>query len=127
GRDLCDAFRLVPPGSGGGFADAMLDVCRREGADVVLPQSSFDLPGLGAAKGRFREAGVAALVSSAEAIRRSNDKAESYAMLDAIGVPGPAWRRVRGPEAAAAAAGELGYPGRDGCLKPVVSPGARGV
>src|SRR5262249_41959174 len=55
-----------------------------------------------------------------------NDKAESYAMLDAIGVPGPAWRRVRGPEAAAAAAGELGYPGRDVCLKPVFSSGTRG-
>src|SRR5262249_30248622 len=53
-------------------------------------------------------------------------KAESYAMLDAIGVPGPAWRRVRGPEAAAAAAGELGYPGRDVCLKPVFSSGTRG-
>ena len=36
----------------------------RRRVEVVLPQSSFDLPGLGEAKALFREAGVAVLVSS---------------------------------------------------------------
>ena len=75
-----------------GFADAMLEVCRAEDVDAVLPQSSFDLLGLAEAKDRFE--GIAVLVSSPEAIHRSNDKAETYAMLDRIGVRGPAWRRV---------------------------------
>jgi carbamoyl-phosphate synthase large subunit len=126
GRHLCDAFHLVPPGSDSGFADAMLEVCRLEGVDAVLPQSSFDLPGLADARARFREAGVVAIVASPDAVQRSNDKAASYAMLDAIGAPGPAWRRVRGPEAVAGAAHELGYPDRDVCLKPVFSSGSRG-
>ena len=34
-------------------------------------------------------------------------------MLDAIGVRGPAWRRVQGGEAVAEAARELGYPDED--------------
>jgi len=126
GRHLCDAFHVVPPGADPGFADAMLEVCRGEEVSVVLPQSSFDLLGLAEAKERFTEQGVAAMVSSPEAIRRSNDKADSYAMLDAIGVSGPAWRRVRGGEAVAAAVHELGYPERDVCLKPVFSSGTRG-
>jgi len=126
GRHLCDAFHLVPPGADSGFAEAVLDVCRGEGVDVVLPQSSFDLPGLAAAKERFAAEGVTVLVSSPEAVRRSNDKAETYALLDAIGVRGPAWRRVAGGEAAAQAARELGYPQRDVCLKPVFSSGTRG-
>src|SRR5207245_2023656 len=46
GRHLCDAFQLVPRGSDPGFADAVLEVARRESAAAVLPQSSFDLPGL---------------------------------------------------------------------------------
>jgi carbamoyl-phosphate synthase large subunit len=124
GRHLCDAFHVVPRGSDPGFADAMLDVCEREGVDAVLPQSSFDLLGLAEAKDRFGD--VAVLVSAPEAIRRSNDKAESYAMLDSIGVRGPAWRRVRGGSAVAAAARELGYPERDVALKPVFSSGSRG-
>ncbi len=124
GRHLCDAFHLVPPGSAPGFADAMLEVCRRERVDAVLPQSSFDLPGLAEAKERFED--VAVLVSSPEAIRRANDKAETYALLDRIGVKGPAWRRVTGGEAVAEAARELGYPEREVCLKPVFSSGSRG-
>jgi carbamoylphosphate synthase large subunit len=126
GRHLCDAFHVVPPGPEPNFADAMLDVCRREGVSVVLPQSSFDLLGLAEAKQRFADEGVAVMVSSPEAVRRSNDKASSYALLDEIGVPGPAWRRVRGVKAVAVAAGELGYPDADVCMKPVFSSGTRG-
>ena len=43
GRHFCDAFYVVPPGSDPTFADAVLDVAKRERADAVLPQSSFDL------------------------------------------------------------------------------------
>ena len=124
GRHLCDAFHRVPPGSDPGFADAVLDVCRRERVDAVLPQSSFDLLGLASAKDAFGD--VAVLVSSPEAIRRANDKAEMYALLDEIGVRGPAWRRVQGGDAVAAAARDLGYPERDVALKPVFASGSRG-
>jgi carbamoyl-phosphate synthase large subunit len=126
GRHLCDAFHLVPRGSDPGFADAILDVARGEGAAAVLPQSSFDLPGLAAARDQFAAEGVAVLVASPEAVRRANDKAASYALLDAIGVRGPAWRRVRGVDEVADAARELGYPERELALKPVFSSGSRG-
>jgi carbamoyl-phosphate synthase large subunit len=124
GRHLCDSFHVVPAGADHGFADAMLDVCRRESVDAVLPQSSFDLLGLAEAKARFE--GIAVLVSSPDAIRRSNDKAESYALLQRIGVKAPAWRRVQGVPAVAAAARALDYPERDVCMKPIFSSGSRG-
>ena len=124
GRHLCDSFHRVPAGTDPGFADAVLEVCERERVDAVLPQSSFDLLGLAEAKERFD--GIAVLVSTPEAIRRSNDKAETYALLDAIGVRGPAWRRVLGAHEVAAAASELGYPEEDVCFKPVFSSGSRG-
>ena len=126
GRHLCDAFHLVPPGSDPGFSDAVLEICRDEGVEVVLPQSSFDLLGLAEAKERFAEYGIAVMVASPDAIRSSNDKAECYAMLERIGVRSPAFRRVRGSRAVAAAAAELGYPSRDICFKPVFSSGSRG-
>ena len=93
GRHLCDAFHLVPAGSDPGFADAMLEVVEREGVDVVLPQSSFDLEGLAAHRDRFP---VPVLVSSPDTIHRSNDKAETYALLQRLGVHGPDFRRVNG-------------------------------
>jgi carbamoyl-phosphate synthase large subunit len=124
GRHLCDAFHLVPSGSDPEFPDAMREVAEREGADAILPQSSFDLEGLAAAVDRFE--GIAVLVSPLDAIRRSNDKAETYALLHRLGLPAPEFRRVQGAEAVEAAARELGYPERPVCFKPVFSSGSRG-
>jgi carbamoylphosphate synthase large subunit len=123
GRHLCDAFHLVPPGSDPGYADAVLELVERERADVVLPQSSFDLPGLAAARERFP---VPVLVSGLDAVLRSNDKAETYALLQRVGVPTIEFRRVAGARAVEEAARELGYPDRPVCFKPVFSSGSRG-
>ena len=126
GRHLCDAFHLVPAGSDPGFPDAMLEICRREGVDAILPQSSFDLEGLAEHRSRFADEGIAVLVASPDAIRRTNDKAECYAFLQRIGVPTVDFRRVQGGEAVDRAARELGYPERPVCFKPVFSSGSRG-
>jgi carbamoyl-phosphate synthase large subunit len=126
GRRLCDAFQQVPPGSSPLFAEAVLELCRRERIDAVLPQSSHDLPGLAAAKTRFAERGVVVLVSSLEAIESANDKAACYVLLDEIGVRVPRWRRVRGGRELSRAATELGYPHAAVCFKPVSSSGSRG-
>jgi ATP-grasp domain-containing protein/3-methyl-D-ornithine--L-lysine ligase PylC-like protein len=123
GKHLCDAFHVVPPGSDPGFADAIRGLVEREGVEVVLPQSSFDLHGLAEHRERFP---VPVLVSSPETIRRSNDKAETYALLHRLGVPAPAFRRVHGAREVDAAARELGYPDRAVCFKPVFSSGSRG-
>ena len=123
GRHLCDAFHLVPAGSDPGFADAILEVVEREGVNVVLPQSSFDLEGLAEHRDRFP---VPVLVSPPDTIRRSNDKAETYELLHRLGVPAPAFRRVNGAAEVTAAARELGYPEQPVCFKPVFSSGSRG-
>jgi carbamoyl-phosphate synthase large subunit len=123
GRHLCDAFHIVPAGSDPGFADAMLEIVEREHVDVVLPQSSFDLAGLAAERERFP---VPVLVSSPETIHRSNDKAETYTLLQRIGVPTVEFFRVAGARQVAEAAGALGYPETPVCFKPVFSSGSRG-
>jgi len=123
GRHLCDAFHLVPAGSDPGFPDAMLAIAERERVDAILPQSSFDLEGLAEHVDRFP---MPVLVSHPDAIRRSNDKAESYELLHRVGVPAPAFRRVNGGREVEAAASELGYPERPVCFKPVFSSGSRG-
>jgi carbamoyl-phosphate synthase large subunit len=123
GKHLCDAFHVVPGGADPTFPDAMLQVAQRESVDAILPQSSFDLEGLAEHVGRFP---MPVLVSSPDAIHRSNDKAETYAMLHRLGVPAPAFRRVNGAHEVDSAARELGYPDRPVCFKPVFSSGSRG-
>src|SRR5258708_1841978 len=123
GKHLCDVFHLVPAGSDPTFAGGVRELVEREGVDVVLPQSSFDLPGLAAARERFP---VPVLVASPETVHRSNDKAETYALLQQIGVPTVEFRRVAGARQVEEAARELGYPQRPVCFKPVFSSGSRG-
>jgi carbamoylphosphate synthase large subunit len=123
GRHLCDAFAVVPPSDEASFADELRSLVETEDVDVVLPQSSYDLPGLAAARESFP---VPVLVSSPETIRRSNDKAETYSLLRSIGITAPDFRRVRGGAAVDAAARELGYPESDVAVKPIFSSGSRG-
>jgi carbamoyl-phosphate synthase large subunit len=123
GKHVCDAFHVVPPGSSPDYPDAILELVESEGVDLVLPQSSFDLEALSATRDRFP---VPVLVSSPQTVHRSNDKAESYALLQRIGVPTVEFRRVAGARQVEAAARELGYPERPVCFKPVFSSGSRG-
>ena len=124
GRHLCDVFAAVPAGSDPGFAGAVLDICRRENVDVVLPQSSYTLEGLAIEKESFGK--IVVVVASIEAIRRANDKAETFALCDTIGVRVPAWRRVATAAEFEQAGRELGYPKREICMKPLISSGTRG-
>jgi carbamoyl-phosphate synthase large subunit len=126
GRHLCDAFRRVPPGASPLFASAVLELCRRERIDAVLPQSSHDLLGLAEARTDFAAAGIAVLAASPDAIRTACDKAACYALLDELGVRGPRWQRARGGRELGRAAGELGYPRRPVCIKPLAGSGSRG-
>lgn len=126
GRQLCDAFRRVPPGSSPLFAEAVRQLCRDERLDAVLPQSSHDLPGLAAARSDFVGDGVEVLVATPAAVATANDKAASYALLDEIGVRSPRWQRVRGGRELTRAAHELGYPAAAVCFKPVQGSGSRG-
>jgi len=123
GAHLCDAFHVVPAGSDPAYPDAILELVEREHVDVVLPQSSFDLDALSVRRDEFP---VPVLVSSPDTVHRSNDKAESYELLQRIGAPTVEFRRVAGALQVEAAARELGYPDRPVCFKPVFSSGSRG-
>ncbi|HEV2592510.1 MAG TPA: ATP-grasp domain-containing protein [Gaiellaceae bacterium] len=123
GRHLCDSFHIVPGGADPAFPDAMLEVAQRESVDAILPQSSFDLEGLAEHVERFP---MPVLVSSPNAIEKSNDKALTYELMHELGIPAPQFIRVQGAREVEAAAKELGYPDRPVCFKPVFSSGSRG-
>lgn len=126
GRFQADAFHVVPAGSEPEFVPAVLDICAREGVEVLLPESSNDILELARNRARFEEAGTTVLVSPPEGIERANDKGAFFELLDEIGVRAPAWHRVRGGRELEAAARELGYPERAVCMKPPVEKGGRG-
>ena len=124
GRHLCDAFHLVPPGADDGFADAVLELARREEVDVVLPQSSSDLEALAARRDDFATARV--LVSGPETSARRTTRRTATRSSTGSACPAPRFERVRGGRKSRRRRSELGYPDRPVCFKPVVSSGSRG-
>ena len=123
GRFLCDAFHLVPPGDDPEFASAVADVAAGEEVDLVFPQSSAEVGALAAGRELFA---APVLVASPEAIATCTDKYATADLCASLGVRAPATRLVRSADDFRAAAAELGYPGRDVCMKPPAAKGSRG-
>ena len=126
GRFVADAFHVVPAGHTPEFAPAVLDICKREGVDVLLPESSNDILELARNKASFEAEGIRVMVSRPEAIERAENKGSFFELLDEVGVRAPEWRRIHGGRELEAAARELGYPDRPVCFKPPVEKGGRG-
>ena len=123
GRFLCDEFHVVPPGSSDEFAPAVAELAQREGADVVFPQSSGEVVRFAAGRELFP---MPLMIASAAAIAACDDKAATMALAERAGVRAPRALLARTPEEFRAAAAELGYPGRDVCMKPPQAKGSRG-
>ncbi len=126
GRAQCDAFHRVPPAADPGYGDELLALAEREGARVVLPQASFDLPPLAPLRAAFAERGIALVCAAPAAVAAADSKLETLRLCERLGVRTPAHRPARGGAAVAEAARALGYPDRDVCMKPVVAAGSRG-
>jgi carbamoyl-phosphate synthase large subunit len=127
GRHLADAFYRVPAAENDGFVDALLDVCRSESVDVVLPQVTRELPVLAAHRDAFEDAGATVAVSGPEAIDRANDKHALVETCDALGVPFPETETAETAAELEAACERLGYPERPVVVKPPTSNGSRGM
>ena len=123
GRFLCDEFHVVPPGSSDEFAPAVAELAQREGADVVFPQSSGEVVRFAAGRELFP---MPLMIASAAAIAACDDKAATMALAERAGVRAPRALLARTPEEFRGAAAELGYPGRDVCMKPPQAKGSRG-
>lgn len=73
---------LVPRGDDPGFVDAVLDICRDEGIDVVVPTVDSELIPVARRVGEFGDLGVAVLGPSLSTLERCLDK---WALLQACG------------------------------------------
>jgi carbamoyl-phosphate synthase large subunit len=71
------------------YADSLLNACRAEGVDVVIPLTDFELPVLAARKSDFEAAGVRIIVSDPEIIEGCLDKKRNHTKCTDAGIPVP--------------------------------------
>ena len=128
GRYIVDKFYTIPPGDSPDFIPALVDIARKENADVLFPESSNEVYHLALNREKFEEIGTRVVVSDPEPIRLSNDKYEMYEILrKQTDIELPRYHLARDLREFLDAVRKLGYPSTPVIFKPTVGKGSRGV
>lgn len=109
------------------YVDCLLEICRKEHVDVILPGISDELLPLCNRKAEFEAIGTKVSVSNAHSIEVCINKRKFYDFLSENGIKTPEYRKVTTLEEFEKAVNDLGYPDKKVCMKAVVSSGSRGV
>ena len=81
GFQAADRGRIVPAIDSGGYVDALVDYCRTNGVDAVVPLIDTELAVIAAGAERLTRAGARAVVSTPEVIRVTSDKLRTHDFL----------------------------------------------
>jgi len=84
---LANSSFQVPPCLDPSFPQAVLDICRREGVDLIVPTIDTELPVYAAHRDSFASEGVLVAVSSQETIDICRDKVRTHSWLGEHGFP----------------------------------------
>ena len=123
---MCDAAYQVPRGNDPGYIDSLLEICRKEGIDVLLPIMSVELEALASKRALFEEIGTKVSVSDSGPLAVANNKRKLFDFLCAGSIPCADYRTVHNVIELEAAAYSLGYPEARVCVKAVGGSGSRG-
>jgi carbamoyl-phosphate synthase large subunit len=86
---IADQFMLVPRCTDPGFMDAVLEICKGEHIDLLVPTIDTELKVYAAARKRFESSGVRVVISDPLTIAICEDKFETHAWLAVNGFPTP--------------------------------------
>lgn len=124
--EMVDRYYPVPRGDDPAYVNALLDICKRERVDVLLPIMSVELEALSQSKARFREIGTAVSVSDPAPLKIANNKLALFRFLEKNGFPCASYQEVKTVEQLEQAAYDLGYPEKKVCVKATHGSGSRG-
>lgn len=124
--EMVDAYYPVPRGDDPTYVDVLLEICKKEKVDVVLPIMSVELNVLAENKERFESEGVRVSVSCLDSLWIANDKLALFDYMKANGLPCADYAAVDSVAELEKAALSLGYPNKRVCVKATNSSGSRG-
>ena len=124
--EMVDAYYPVPRGDDPAYIDVLLDICKKEKVEVVLPIMSVELNALAGNRDRFEAIGTKVGVSDIEALNIANDKLKLFDYLSSVEIPCAAYQAVHSMEELKKAVQALGYPEKRVCLKVTNGRGSRG-
>lgn len=124
---LVDAFYKVPVATDSTYVDVILDICRKERIDVVLPFMSDELLPLVDRKQEFDVLGVKISVSDRRSIEITTNKFRFYEFLKENNLPVPRFAQITKADDLILACEACGYPENAVCVKATELSGSRGI
>lgn len=124
---MADAFYTVPSASDPGYIDRLLEICKKEKVDIVMPFMSAELLPLIDRKNEFEAIGTKVSVSDRRSVEITNNKYRFYSFLKENNLDVPRFAPVRRAEDLADACTACGYPENAVCVKATELSGSRGI
>ena len=86
---FCDGWYIVPRIRDEGYIPALLDVCKKENIDLLIPTIDTDLPLLAENAEKFKACGTFVMVSSPDIIEKCGNKLLTYQLFSSLGLSTP--------------------------------------
>ena len=113
-----DLFHILPRGDSPEYIASLLDLCKKEGVDVVLPGSSPEIMTISQNMKKLKSEGLCIALDEYKNIGAFFDKGRTYDLLQNKGIDVPEFVRVEEAEDLLPAVEHLGYPDKVVCFKP---------
>ena len=124
---MVDAFYQVPRATDPTYVDRILEICKKENVDVVMPFMSAELIPLIDRLVEFEAIGTKVSVSDRQSVELTNNKYRFYSFLKEQGLPVPKFALVKNADDLVSACMECGYPNNAVCVKATELSGSRGI
>lgn len=124
-----DEFHLLPPGNSKKYMNSLLNICKKNKVNVVVPNSASEILTISKNLHLLHSNKISATVSTYDSVKKTMSKSEAYAILRKNGVSVPDFYLVKDKKEFRRAIENLGYPNKPVCFKPsdyIYSGGARG-
>lgn len=124
---MVDNYYQVPKVSDPLYIDRLLEICKKEKVDVIIPFMSSELLLLIDRKEEFEKIGVRVSVSDRHSVEITNNKYKFYSFLKENNLFVPKFALVKKWEDLVSACEICGYPQNAVCIKATELSGSRGI
>lgn len=128
GAYICDKFYVIPPATDKDrYLNSLINICKSEKINVLLPQNTFELEILMNNYSKFEKISTKVIVASKSSLDIANNKYLLMNICKRIGVPVGEFYKVSSFDNLLDKAKILGWPSKNIVVKPPISNGMRGV
>ena len=124
---MVDACYQVPAVNDSNYIDRLLEICKKERVDIILPFMSAELIPLIDRKDEFEAIGVRVSVSDRRSVEITTNKFRFYQFLKENDLPVPRFALIRKADELISACERCGYPRNAVCVKATELSGSRGI